>query len=1038
MSTARLRVRAVIVTDGTSRHLSHVFAAVAAQDVAPQAIELAVVAGASVELPPGLEVAVTPVPDSAGFGGAINIILAERPAQDDEYLWLLHDDSAPLPDVLGKLTATARKRSRAAIIGAAQVRWRDTSRLISLGSTVSRVGARRVDLVDDSDINQGQYDYRDDVLAVSMAGALVRADVWTQLRGLDGAYRGFGDSADFCRRAWRAGYDVVVVPSAHVRHRQLALRGARGERGTRPGTRHSYAERRTGEWYHALVWAPLVAVPLLVLWAFLSAAVRALVRVGQNDARTAVTDLAIPWRVLGRLALLPRSRHRARRHATVSARAVRPLLASPATVLAYVRARYLRSYDRWRTAVTPSGMIRAELAAAATRRRWMLGVVIVLALGASVAVFGGWLPDLIGGRMLAGSALGVTDVDWHVLWHRTWSGWSDVGYGTPSLDGGFAAALMPLAVLPGGLKLWLGLVLMCGPVLAAITAWFAAGAATRAVSVRAVAALAYALWPPFLVSIAQGRVGAVLAHIVLPLVALGVARSLAWHRGEALAQGDEYTVRRIASPSAAAAASLALAFCVAVAPVLLVPALACLLVVAILAGRRWPRVVLIAVPALAVAGPGLQAALRSASLQEAWSILARETGPAAASEVASPLRTLLTLDTAPAGSAWYASPLVVAAIAITVCGGAMIALLSGRAVRAVCVGFAVAAAGLAAAFAAQRVVTSWPDGSGSAAANGWPTPGLSLALIGALAASTAASSGVWHSGGFQRVRRVAAVIVVSAAAAGVIASATAWSWPGRESAGDVAAIGPDVLPLVAALEQEPPLSQRVLTLTDSDDGVDYSVLTGDGAVMLTGTAGFGADGAGLARPGLTNVPNPADLAAAVATLVGAGVGADDDLAAWGIGVIVATPGSTHALAGLAQVSTLDLIGASELGTAYRVARHGEPVRRAWIETTDASIPVDMRPDHGGAALASTDVGTLIVAVPADAAWHATLDGVVLESTPDALGRQAFTVPAGGGELVVDFEDGRYRLWWWVAAICCGLALVAAAPVHERRLLGGAS
>ena len=109
--------------------------------------------------------------------------------------------------------------------------------------------------------------------------------------------------------------------------------------------------------------------------------------------------------------------------------------------------------------------------------------------------------------------------------------------------------------------------------------------------------------------------------------------------------------------------------------------------------------------------------------------------------------------------------------------------------------------------------------------------------------------------------------------------------------------------------------------------------------MVTGGAGFGSDGAALARPGLTSAPSPADLADAVATLVGAGVGADEELASWGIGVIVATPHSPKALAGLAQVDTLDLMGASELGTAYRVMNGDQAVSRAWIETSGATIPV---------------------------------------------------------------------------------------------------
>lgn len=1036
MNTARVFVRAVVVTDGRSRHLKAVLEAIAAQQFAPDSVVIVTIGDVAVSPPDGLVAQILPIPKVATFGEAVDAALASFPAEDSEYLWLLHDDSAPLPDVLARLSATARKRSRAAIVGAAQVRWRDTSRLISLGSTASRLGARRVDLVDDNDINQGQYDFRDDVLAVSMAGALVSREAWIALGGLDPAYRGFGDSADFCRRAWRAGYDVVVVPGAHVRHVQINLRGGRDQQPAQQRTHVSYGVRRTGEWYHAAVWAPLLAVPLLALWAFASSLVRALVRLATNEPRLALTELAIPWRLLGRFGALPRSRWRARRNASVPARATRRLLASPGTVVSYVRARYLRSYDRWRAAVTPSGMIRAELAAAASRRRWMLALVVALALGISTAVFGGWLPALLAGRMLVGSSLGVTDVGWHALWQRSWSGWSDVGYGSASLDGSFAAVMVPFAALPGGLRLWLGLALTFAVLLAALSAWFAAGAATRAVSVRAVAALAYAAWPPFLVSIYQGRVGAVLAHIVLPFVALGIARALGVHRGEALARGDEYTARKFASPSAAAAAALALAFCVAVAPVVLLPAVVALAVLAVIAGRRWLRIVLIAVPALVISGPGIQAAMRAHSARDAFGVLAREVGPASVSTVEAPWRTVLTLDTSPGGGEWYASGFVVAAIALVACVAALLALLSGKAAGAARVGVLMAALGLVTAFAAQRTIVAWPDGAGSVAANGWTGPGLSFALLGALAAATAASQGAWHSGGAVRVRRVAGVVLVSAAAGAVLISATAWSWPGRPPAGDVTAASVDVLPLVAALEQLPPSSSRVLTLTDTAHGVVYSVENSDGAVVVSGGAGFGPDGAALARPGMVDQPSPADLTHAVATLVGAGVGADDELAAWGIGVIVATPGSEKALAGLTQVSTLELMGASGLGTAYRVSHGDVGVTRAWIETAKSVIPLDTTFSVSTAKLAASDSGTLVLAVPADPAWRATLAGSRLAATADAEGRQAFTVPTGGGDLDVRFDDDAYRLWWWAAVIACALALVASVPIHGGRIIGG--
>jgi hypothetical protein len=472
-----------------------------------------------------------------------------------------------------------------------------------------------------------------------------------------------------------------------------------------------------------------------------------------------------------------------------------------------------------------------------------------------------------------------------------------------------------------------------------------------------------------------------------------------------------------------------------VAPALLVPAVVSLALIAVLARRRWLRVVLVAVPALVISGPAIIAASRAATQSEALGILLREPGPRGASPVESPLHTLLTLDTAPAGGEWYAGTAVVAAIALTVCVAATIALLSGRAARAVRVGWVVAALGLATAFVAQRVVVAWPDGAGSDAVNGCAAPALSLALVGALASSAAASSGVWHSGGLIQLRRSLAVVVVTAAAAAVLVSATAWAWPGRASAGDVAGVETDVLPLVAALEQEPPTSSRVLVLADTDAGVAYSVESFDGAVELTGDATFDADGAPLARPDGGPLPAPRDLAHVVATLVGAGVGADQELAAWGIGVIVAHHDSPKALAGLSQVDTLELMGASDRGTAYRVPRGDAPVSRAWLETVTGAVVVDFDGSEGSAHLTRGESGTLIVAAPADAGWAATLAGEPLASVEDEAGRQAFAVPSGGGRVVVWFEDATYRAWWWAAAIVSGIALLAAIPIHDRRMLG---
>ncbi len=1034
MSAARIFVRAIVVTDGFARHLDEVFTGLAAQSLAPDALQIVVTGDSEVHLPHATSGEILRVASGSTYNEAVNAAIALHEAVPGEFLWLLHDDTAALPDALAALVTTTRRRPRAAVVGAVQVQWRDSSRLVNVGMTTSRVGARRINLVDDDDINQGQYDARDDVLAVSLAGALVRREVWEAFRGLDSAYGAFGTSLHFCRMAWRAGYDVVIVPGAKIRHSQETLHGHRT--ATRGGPRTTYAQRRASDWYHALAWARVWWIPFLVLWSFASAAARVVLRVAQNDSRLVWADLAVPWIVLARLPRLLRTRHRIRRVATAPRSVERELLVTARGVVEYARSRYRRERERWRAAAAPNQIVRGELRIAATRRRWSLSFVSVVAAAISVALFGAWLPPLLGGQMLAGAALGVTDISFSDLWQRSTSGWDETGFGAPAVDGTFAALLSPLAAAPGGARVWWGLLLAAAPLLAALSAWFATGAATRSLAVRALSALSYALWPIFLVSVAHGLVGAVVAHLALPWCALGVARAVGWQRGERIGGGEEYPPRRYGSPSASAGAGIALAIAVAAAPVLLVPATGVLVALAVVARRRWFRVVAIAVPAVVISAPGLFAA-RGLDRAQAWAVIARENGPVLPTPAAQPWELVLGLEPASNTDGWWASPWIVGAVPAVVLLAAIIALLSLRATPATAVGWLAAGSGVAIAVAVQRTVVVYADGSGATDANGWPGAGLSFALVGLLAASSAASAGAWGAGaGLRRAwRRVGAVALLTVTTSAVGIHVVAQAWPGRPAEGDVSATRVDVLPLVAALDQAPPSRSRVMTLTDADGGFTFAISASDGTQVLTGRAGVDADGHPLVRPGIA-VATPQSLAGAVAELtVGGGSGATD-IAAWGVGVVVATPGSPRAAAALGQSTDLSLIGASELGTSYRILRDGGDISRAWIEAAPDSgvIPLAWSTD-GVRAAVTTDGGTLVLAEAADSGWAATFDGVPLARVADERGRVAFTMPAGTGELSATYDDPAYRGWWWAAAATLALAVVASVPIHDRARRG---
>jgi hypothetical protein len=143
-----------------------------------------------------------------------------------QWLWILHDDSAPEPDALEGLLLSADIERSADILGPKIRGWNNQDQLVSVGVTVARSG-NQVDGLERRELDQGQHDGRRDVMAVSSAGMLIRRDVWDALDGFDPALAFFRDDIDLCWRARRAGYRVIVTSDAIIHHREAATHGRR-------------------------------------------------------------------------------------------------------------------------------------------------------------------------------------------------------------------------------------------------------------------------------------------------------------------------------------------------------------------------------------------------------------------------------------------------------------------------------------------------------------------------------------------------------------------------------------------------------------------------------------------------------------------------------------------------------------------------------------------------------------------------------------------------------------------------------------------
>lgn len=169
--------------------------------------------------------------------------------------------------------------------------------------------------------------------------------------------------------------------------------------------------------------------------------------------------------------------------------------------------------------------------------------------------------DLAGGRLLPPEGLGD-------IWSSYLAGWHPVGGGSAAPAPTALAVLGVLGLPFGSPAVAVSLLLLLAMPLAALSAYLATGALPVSRQRRALAAAAYAVLPPGIAGIAQGRLDVVLVFVLLPLVLAGTAAVV---KGASAARSVNWL-------STAAATALGLAVISAFAPLLHLLVLAVVLV----------------------------------------------------------------------------------------------------------------------------------------------------------------------------------------------------------------------------------------------------------------------------------------------------------------------------------------------------------------------------------------------------------------------------------------------------------------------------
>ncbi|WP_075779253.1 glycosyltransferase family 2 protein, partial [Streptomyces acidiscabies] len=460
-----------------------------------------------------------------------------------QWLWLLHDDSAPEPDALAELLRVVDNelelgRDDVAVVGPKLRGWYDKRQLLEVGVTIAPSGRRWTGL-DRREQDQGQHDHVRPVLAVSTAGMLVRRDVFEDLGGFDRRLPLMRDDVDLCWRATSLGHRVLVAPEAVVRHAEAASRERRTVDCAGRTTASPHKVDKAGAVHTLLVNSRTAALPWVLFRIVIGTVLRTFAYLVGKVPGQAVDEIRGLFGTLLRPERIIAGR-RARGKPVIDKGELRALFPPPGATLRATVEQAAGSFLDSSEADTAPGrhgggiesgpggddadFLEIEQFARLKRIARKPGPVLFVAL---LLISLAACRALLGTGALAGGALLHTPGDASELWNRYTDAWHPVGAGgTPAAPPYLAIVAALAAALFGSTGLAVTLLLVCSVPLAGFTAYFASRPLVTSRLLRAWAAVVYAFLPAVTGALAGGRLGTAVLAILLPLIArAGIAAS---------------------------------------------------------------------------------------------------------------------------------------------------------------------------------------------------------------------------------------------------------------------------------------------------------------------------------------------------------------------------------------------------------------------------------------------------------------------------------------------------------------------------------
>ncbi|MDO5503870.1 MAG: hypothetical protein Q4G67_11915 [Actinomycetia bacterium] len=937
--------------------------------------------------------------------------------------WLLTDDARPARTALD-LLHTALGASRGTAVAAPKVRaGQDRPELVSVGYVLTRAG-RWVPQPAPGERDQGQYDDRTDVLATSSVGALVDLallrEVGAWAPSLQAGPLGLAADVDLGWRLHRSGSRVLLVSAATV---DVDPDGAGAHAAAvTPASRRTLRALALGA-------APLLLWPVRLIGVLATAVLSLVIMLLAKRPRAAWRELTDGLAVL-RLDRAWSAHRRFARTSRVPRRALSQLF------VAHESARTATLDDLIPERRGRGILSQQDLALRGARPQVVVhpALLAVLAVVAMTIVAGrdvggsmlrrlGW--GVSGGEVVGSGASAAS------LWRAARDSWAGPGLGAP--DSVWGPALAVLSVVTGTIERLpfldppsapaaaaTGALLIITLPLAALAAYAALALITPRRSLRALGALAWAGTGIAATSIAQGRLGAAVVLVMLPLAAAALGRALG--RG-----GRSFD---------AAQAGLALVLIGAFAPMVAVFVAAAGLLVGLLPKLSLRRALGAALVPLLVLAPFVrrfiaepQQALGGIGLFD-WS-----------GTLPDPWRLALLQTSAEPLSALASGELAQALLIVPVLALALVGLARGRRRLETLAAAVVGAAALAGALVLSRItVDSVPVGWTGAGAPIRPWAGT-LALVYALVVVALAVRGldVLARGVLRRPRLAWLAPTAGVLAVGALVVGTAWV-----GLGSTLTTYEDNRPAVAVDHAEGPLAGRSLLID--------RLTVEQGAEAATAYRVVGAEGGLPVR----TLPEPttasAGLGAVVSRIDVGGLENLGDEVAGGAAAVLAR----HAIGFVAVSEELPTEAIRSLDATEGLRRLPDRPGLFWwrVDATTSDVPSPARlvlraEDGDGVTIASrhhaqvrttvTGAGVLEVAEVPQWAETATvrLDEEVLEPR-EVAGVLTYEVPAAGTLTIAQerTDDGLTLLGIAALGVSAFLALpfggASSATLRARR------